>query len=125
MCRRSNVVRASPRLTSVRATRAVFTLGVAGAAATATAAGRTAVAVTRGVVFAFDHDAVIVAVVAVNEESEELCDGLLAGISSRAIPHGRLTKVTKNVRVRIMASAQLALSIAQVLLMFTAQGLLL
>lgn len=78
---RSNVVCAPPRLASVRATRAVFTLGVAGAAATTAAAGRTAVAVTGGVVFALDYDAVIVAVVTVNEEGEELCDELLARIS--------------------------------------------
>jgi len=71
MCR-SNVVCAPPRLASSRATRTVFALGVAGAAGTTTATGRAAVAVTRGVVFALDHDAVIVAVVAVHEESEEL-----------------------------------------------------
>ena len=67
------MVCAPPRLASVRATRAVFTLGVARAAATTTAAGRAAVAMAGGVVLALDHDAVIVAVVAVNEESEELC----------------------------------------------------
>lgn len=80
---------------------------------------------TRGVVLAFNDDAVIVTVVAVNEESEELWNASLARISCRALNDGKLTNVTKNVRVKIMASAQLALSIAQVLLMLTAQGLLL
>ena len=82
-------------------------------------------AVTRGVVLAFNDDTVIIAVVAVNEESEELWNESLARISCHASNHGKLTNVTKNVRVKMMASAQLALSIAQVLLMFTAQGLLL
>lgn len=36
-----------------------------------------------------------------------------------------LTNVTKKVRIRMMDMAQLALSIAQFLLMFTAHGLLL
>lgn len=80
MCR-SNVVRASPRLASAGAARAVFTLGVAGAAATTTAAGGATVAVTGGVVLALDHDAVVVAVVTVNEEGEELRGELSAKVS--------------------------------------------
>ena len=74
------MVCAPPRLASARAARAVFTLGVAGAAGTTTTDGRAAVAVARGVVFALDHDFLVVAVVAVNEQSEELCDRMLARI---------------------------------------------
>lgn len=124
LCRRLDVVVASaPGHTPVRAARAVVTV-VARAAATAATAGRAAVAMARAMGFALDHDAVVVAVVAVDEESEELrCN--VRGHSAVAVGiwQVRLTNVTKKVRVRIMARAQLALSIAHVLLMFTAHEL--
>jgi hypothetical protein len=72
--RRSHVVWASSRLASARAARAVITLGVARAAGTTAATGRAAVAVTGSVVLTLNHNFFVVAVIAVDEESEELCD---------------------------------------------------
>jgi hypothetical protein len=78
------------------------------------------------VVLALDHHFVVVFVVAVDEEGEELrsviSEEFCAGGSFQGF---KLTNVTKNVRVAIIASAQLALSIAHVLLTLTDHGLLL
>lgn len=74
----SDVILAPSRLASAGASRTVFAVAVTRAATTTAAAGRTAVAVARSVVFALDHDSVVVAVVAVNEECEELRVTLLA-----------------------------------------------
>jgi len=76
------------------------------------------------VVLALDHHFVVVLVVAVYEEGEELQYLVSEEFCWRSFPKGgELTNVTKKVSVAIIASAQLALSMAHVLLMLTAHGL--